>query len=365
MSQHRYCAEMLIIKSTSAAILLIFWPFIHFVATNQAMDLDYGRIVVVLVSVIALTLAMAAGLAAIFRRLRPDRWIALVSTAVVASFLFGPMAKAMQEYGYFRYYQAAIWPLLTLTLLALVWHLSRNPKFITVLFGVASSLIVVSAIPIVMTMETAVSDAPQKIHIADRAPLEKTSHDRPSVFYLVLDMYGRSDQLLKHFGLDNLPFLSALKYLGFSVADDSLANYPTTIQSLASALSMDFIVDEGEVFDWTPGSTEYRRARRTLAGYNTVVSGFRDLGYYYAHGGGENIVRCGNEEDYCLRAKSTTWLGEQERALLLMTPFRLFRYRIRYKAEKFTPKVVGDAIAKLRVFRIPCHWHSLNIQHVV
>ena len=62
----------------------------------------------------------------------------------------------------------------------------------------------------------------------------------PDIYYLVLDGYGRADALEAAYGIDNEPFLSALRADGFLVARRSTANYSNTLPALQSSLNLDY-----------------------------------------------------------------------------------------------------------------------------
>jgi hypothetical protein len=92
------------------------------------------------------------------------------------------------------------------------------------------------------------------------APVENliaTRKEQRDIYYLVFDRYARADQLQEIYNYDNSDFLDALKERGFSVADNSFANYQRTIHSLLSSLNFDYLdrLDE-EVSaaspDWVP-----------------------------------------------------------------------------------------------------------------
>lgn len=63
----------------------------------------------------------------------------------------------------------------------------------------------------------------------------------PDIFYIILDGYGRSDQLRRNFDFDNSGFIEELKSLGFYVPDRNHSNYCQTALSLASALNYDYL----------------------------------------------------------------------------------------------------------------------------
>ncbi len=65
--------------------------------------------------------------------------------------------------------------------------------------------------------------------------------ERPDIFYIILDGYGRSDALKRSLGFDNSAFVSALESRGFYVAKAARSNYCQTEISLASSLNFDYI----------------------------------------------------------------------------------------------------------------------------
>ncbi len=78
---------------------------------------------------------------------------------------------------------------------------------------------------------------------------------RPDVYYIILDMYGRSDTIEEEFGYDNSPFLKELRGQGFYVASCSTSNYSHTVMSIASTLNMNFLPALGN--DFVAGNTDY------------------------------------------------------------------------------------------------------------
>lgn len=61
------------------------------------------------------------------------------------------------------------------------------------------------------------------------------------IYYLIFDRYAGGRTLLEEYGFDNRPFLDELERRGFFVAKDSGSNYPTTYQSLAASLNMEYL----------------------------------------------------------------------------------------------------------------------------
>ncbi len=103
----------------------------------------------------------------------------------------------------------------------------------------------------------------------------------PDIFYIVLDGYGRADVLRDFYLFDNRPFLDFLRGRGFYVADRSVANYPHTQQSLASALNMTYLDglagrvgeearDRGPLLDMI----QHSRTERLLRGWGYRIAAF-------------------------------------------------------------------------------------------
>jgi hypothetical protein len=109
-----------------------------------------------------------------------------------------------------------------------------------------------------------------------------TAGARPDIYYIILDRYPSERCLKEFYDYDNRPFLDHLEQLGFYVAAESRSNYPMTMHSLASSLSMDYLGDLSAPApllsdDWMPLAhrlQDYRLWRR-----------LRTLGYRYIHCG--------------------------------------------------------------------------------
>jgi hypothetical protein len=74
-------------------------------------------------------------------------------------------------------------------------------------------------------------------------PQVSAPSERPDIYYIVLDMYARSDVLRDLYDYDNSDFLAFLEEKGFYVARESTANYPYTTHSLASSLNYMYVDD--------------------------------------------------------------------------------------------------------------------------
>ena len=98
--------------------------------------------------------------------------------------------------------------------------------------------------------------------------------DRPDIYYIILDAYGRNDALVD---FDNSAFLRELEAREFYIASEATSNYNATPHSLASSLNMSYLHTLG---DRTPA--RYTDIR-DLVFYNSLAAILKSLGYTYVH----------------------------------------------------------------------------------
>ena len=78
--------------------------------------------------------------------------------------------------------------------------------------------------------------------------------NKPDIYYIILDSYGRADILQKLYDYNNSDFLNSLKEKGFFVANCSQSNYAQTELSLSSSLNFNYLDALGNSF--IPGNTD-------------------------------------------------------------------------------------------------------------
>lgn len=126
-------------------------------------------------------------------------------------------------------------------------------------------------------------------HYPDKHPVTYSSTDftepnmgvavkRPDIYYIILDMYGRSDTIEEEFGYDNSQFLADIREQGFYVAACSTSNYSHTVLSMASSLNMNFLPALGN--DFVPGNTDYADADAIIEN-NIVRQYLQKYGYSF------------------------------------------------------------------------------------
>lgn len=177
-------------------------------------------------------------------------------------------------------------PIWGLSLIAVTVWIGRRrqdfPKVTTLLNFVAGILVALSLVRIatyqmqtrIAFEEVAANDANSDDPSNDDAKLTPPS-DPPDVWYLVFDRYGGRGVLEEWYDYDNGPFLTGLEERGFIVDDDAFANYPKTLLSMCSALTMQY-----------HGATAEDKStyRARLENYRASVL-LKEAGYAYYHFG--------------------------------------------------------------------------------
>ena len=108
-----------------------------------------------------------------------------------------------------------------------------------------------------------------------RISRDTRSGQRPDVYVLILDGYGRADVLRDLYGFDN-PLPGRLRTSGFFVADRAASNYAQTALSLASAFNLDYLPQLGHP---ERAETDAKRGLADLIRRSRFFQAFEDAGY--------------------------------------------------------------------------------------
>ena len=102
----------------------------------------------------------------------------------------------------------------------------------------------------------------------------------PNVYHIILDGYGHSETLQKHYNFDNSEFESKLKKIGFWIPTKSHNNYSTTPLSITSTLDMSHLTHITERLP--KGSTDQTLLRKMFNSAKGIQQ-FKSRGYRYYH----------------------------------------------------------------------------------
>ena len=101
----------------------------------------------------------------------------------------------------------------------------------------------------------------------------------PDVYYLILDEYARSDALQEYHNFNNQEFIQYLEEKGFDVADNSLANYPMSIQSIPATMNMNYINFLADEIGRDVRNFKPLIGKDGLYSNNMVIKNFKDMNY--------------------------------------------------------------------------------------
>ncbi|MDC0190839.1 sulfatase-like hydrolase/transferase [Rhodospirillales bacterium] len=186
--------------------------------------------------------------------------------------------------------------------------------------------LILSAPPSILLAGRLVLEAPNNNDLPDSVELLPVlgPQKKPNVYVIILDAYGRSDQLEKTFGFNNSKFLNFLEDKEFFILKNSYSSYPDSTFSITSLFNMDYHKE------FNPGNYDERFKTPVFrifqkAGYRTHVL----LGY---RGG-----VCPPKTSVCLSTGSegVGLIGILGQRLLQLTP--LFEIILKY-----FPQLYGD-----------------------
>lgn len=165
--------------------------------------------------------------------------------------------------------------------------------------------------------------------------------ERPDIYYVILDAYGRQDVLQSLLGYDNSDFLNALAQRGFYVADCSQSNYAYTEFSLTSSLNYDYL-DNLNV-------SHARTERIALLKHSAIRSFLEENGYTtVAFPTGWAFTEWKDADLYLDYEHPVTTLTEFETLILNTTAFRVITDRRSASQADASPK----DLRRLRIFSL-------------
>jgi hypothetical protein len=112
--------------------------------------------------------------------------------------------------------------------------------------------------------------------LAKKAGATVTS--KPNIYYLLFDRYASASTLQNVYGYDNSDFINFLNDNQFVTRDNAFANYPFTMSSVSSTLSMNY---EPQLAQFASDKKQTGFPYRAILNDPTVVSTLKQNGYSY------------------------------------------------------------------------------------
>ena len=174
-----------------------------------------------------------------------------------------------------HYLLPALFAILAVGIWLLVWKIPHGETSLLIFNVIAIATLI---LPVISIASYSLSHARGAAVGQSKAPARARLAAQPDIYYIILDMYGRSDTIEDKYGFDNSAFLAELRKQGFYVAACSSSNYTQTALSLASSLNMDYLTAYGKKF--APGKP-YRDDAGNLIKDSTVRQYLAQYGYKF------------------------------------------------------------------------------------
>ena len=292
-------------------ILFAAFPSLFLFSQNAIQQVNLDPLWVPLaVSVAAGTLLFAL-LAAVFRD--PMRGAVAASLILLAFFSFGHATRLLSLDPGGRTWLAIAYAALMAVGLVAVWRggawITAATRFLNLAGMVLVAINAVGVIGFAIGISRVGGLEGVQPIVTDATP-----DHRPDVYYLVFDRYASADTLQRVYGFDNGSFLGELETRGFSVANESWANYLKTAFSLVSSLNADYLdVDQLDDAD----ASSFAPIHLALRGRLAVPATLKELGYEYVHIGNywepgatnidaDRAIRYGSESEFASALLATT-----------------------------------------------------------
>jgi hypothetical protein len=239
-------------QSFLAPLLLSLQPILQLYSINTA-ELGFGDIARSLLVSLLFAFLIVASLRLIFRDWLKASLVA--SLFLLIFYLFGDVSDWLQTrigLGPVRtdYVLLAFIGLLLFIWAWRVWRGLKSSQTVNTYFILLSLLLFLNSAGRAifnLVNEGAFTGAARTRVEVDQASV---GDDRPDIYYIILDGYGRQDVLQEFYKFDNSELVEGLRARGFYVGDQSSSNYIQTMLSLTSSLNMDYVqtmVEQGKV----------------------------------------------------------------------------------------------------------------------
>ena len=290
-------------------VLLTLYPSLHLLAQNITAVRPRA-------AVWSLALSAVAGMVLylVFSAILRDRSKGAILTALAAVLFFSHVHLLKLVGGD----SAAAWILLAggssllaaTGILLAVWRGDPRP-WNRILDGVALALVVMALTPIVKSELR----PPTNLPTGDRqTELQAPLGYLPDIYVIILDAFGRADQLSKIYGVDLSDLQDFLEQRDFVIAEGARANYCQTSLSLATLLNSEYLET---LFPPSPPDHWNKSALNHLVWKNRNVRRLREAGYQLVTftGGSELTTQANPDVNY-----RGGVLNEFQATLLAITP---------------------------------------------
>ena len=251
-------------------------PILHFLINNP-LHFAATEAVIPVGAALVVACASVGGLRLILRDW--DRPAAVTAAGAVVFFAYGHIERALAKSVDERVTFASAVVLAVVVAAQILRSrrvVARLTQFLNLSSGVLLVFLTVGVSSQILSGQQASRQEIVAACEAQQPPLTVTTTgaQRPDIFYIVLDAYGRHDALGE---FDNQEFLQALEDRGFYVAAEATSNYRWSHTSITSSMNMSYLAGLGYV------PSAYAGELLNPFGCNRVASTLKRIGYEYIH----------------------------------------------------------------------------------
>ena len=220
--------------------LFSIWPFISFVSNNISKGIFIGEIINFYLGVLFALIIFYTVLKSVTKK--DKKSLSIIIFIYIMFFMFFIFDEVMIDS--LNIYRILVWWIVNLVGVFYIW---KNPyeKSPHKLYSII--LFIFYIVPLVNVLYYAYNLKPTNLELSTENTFPEIKGDKPNVYFFILDAYARSDILKKNFSHDSADFLSKLEKNRFSIVKNSFSNYPLTYLSVASTLSMDYLVSTNDI----------------------------------------------------------------------------------------------------------------------
>jgi len=261
-------------------VFFALYPVLALYSLNTAL-IPIGDVVLPLLATLAVTCALWGVLTLAFKN--AARGARGASVSVILVFLDGHVWEFVQRnpniHDYFFNKDSMLWAWFAVWLVAMIaacWKWKKSDQMTRGMNVGGLALVAIPILSICASWFTAWRGT--TVREMTEGSVKLDTSNRPDIFYVILDGYGRSDALKRVIGFSNDWFIKGLEDRGFFVAKEGHSNYCQTELSLSSSLNMNYLP---EILPNLDPSWEDRKILDRLIDKNGVASYLRRIGYRY------------------------------------------------------------------------------------
>lgn len=308
-------------------ILFTIYPIL-FLYTNNISILDLNNIYLPILLSVSLTILFWFILNLFIKN--KDKSSLITSLMIVLFFSYGHLIGALNKslektLGISSdLYLSINYLLVSIAGVYIIIKLLKNYLYINRLLNFISFILIAPTLYITLahSFEThTINDSIEpQFNTKDSVIINHLEKERPDIYYIILDGYGRDDVLRTVYHFDNGNFLRELMNRGFFISRKSRANYVQTLLSLSSSLNINYI--DSLIKNINP-TADNREPLNSLISSNFVVKYLKTKGYkIVTFSSGFSPTEIKNSDLYI---ESGTWLNEFEDLIINTTLIHLLR----------------------------------------